>query len=212
MGGVIFVPYHPHIAANPERRLFMGVFSWMDCINQSKNIKMCDRAYVLIPKEFGGGHIEESSYDGYGHFGGRDIFELVAEWNRNELGEQMLRSKPQKKSYGGLWSYEIDELRKQGLSEEEINKKDEEAQEENYQNALKRRECSIRRMEDYRAGKSDEEMTEKYGEEWKRGIGIDIACYDEQNAALKYPIKITHSNTAVYEFCEPSNGDPDQGY
>ena len=191
----------------------MGVFSWMDCVDQSKNIKICEKAFVLIPKEFGGGHIEEESYDGYGRFGSRDIFDLVAEWNRKELNEKMFKEKPQKKSYGGLWSYEIEKLKEQGLSDEEIKQRDDEAQETNYQNALRRRECSVRRLEDYKAEKySDEEMADKYGAEWKRGIGIDIACYDDQNVSLKYPIKITHSAFAVYEACEPSNGDPDQGY
>ena len=52
----------------------------------------------------------------------------------------------------------------------------------------------------------------KYGEYWLREIGIDIACYDEQNADLPYPIKITHDANAVYEDCEPSPADPCQGW
>ena len=45
-----------------------------------------------------------------------------------------------------------------------------------------------------------------------RNVGIDIACYDKDNAALKYPIKIASRSNAVYEKCGPSNSCPDQGY
>lgn len=34
-------------------------------------------------------------------------------------------------------------------------------------------------------------MKEKYGRNYLREIGIDIVCYDEDNAVLKCPIKIT---------------------
>ena len=55
-------------------------------------------------------------------------------------------------------------------------------------------------------------MKEKYGKEFKRKIGISIACYDEQNAALKYPIKIARLKNSVYEECSPSDSDPNQGW
>lgn len=87
--------------------------------------------YVLVPKEFGGGHIEEDNYEGYGVFGGHDIYELVAQWNK---------------------------------------------------------------------GVTD------------RMVGIDIACYDKDNADLKYPIKIAESPSAVYESEPPSKSCRAQGY
>lgn len=117
----------------------MGQFSWLDCKTGEQILDNVSRkSYVLVPKEFGGGHIEEHCYDGYGRFGGRDVYALVAEWNRPDL-------------------------------------------------------C---------IGDDEED----------RYIGIGIACYDEQNASLKYPIKITHDENAVYEECEPSLSDPDQGW
>jgi hypothetical protein len=46
----------------------------------------------------------------------------------------------------------------------------------------------------------------------KRIIGIIMACYDEDNARLDYPIKITYDRRAGYERCEPSKSDPNQGW
>lgn len=117
----------------------MGQFSWLDCKTKEQVLDDVKRdVYVLIPKEFGGGHLLETCYDGYGNFGGRDVYALVAEWNRPQL-------------------------------------------------------CT---------GNDDID----------RYVGIDIAAYDEWNARLKYPIKITHDPNAVYEECEPSPNDPDQGW
>ena len=117
----------------------MGQFSWLDCITGEQVLDDVKRdVYLLVPKEFGGGHIKETCYDGYGRFGGRDAYGLVAQWNA-----------PGK--------------------------------------------CI-----------GDDEAD--------RYVGIDIACYDEQNASLPYPIKITHDPDAVYEDCDPSPSDPYQGW
>ena len=121
----------------------MGFFSWLTC-NTERSI--CNRysrrktfpVYVLIPKEFGGGHIRETNYEGYGVFGGRDVYALVAQWN-----------------------------------------------------------CPERCIGN---------------DEADRMVGIDIACYDKDNAALKYPIKISSSSRSVYENEGPSKGCPYQGY
>ena len=66
----------------------MGQFSWLDCKTKQQIVdnKRKD-VFVLIPREFGGGHIKETCYDGYGHFGGHDIFDLVADWNREYFSE-----------------------------------------------------------------------------------------------------------------------------
>ncbi|MCM1322951.1 MAG: hypothetical protein NC218_02060 [Acetobacter sp.] len=47
-----------------------------------------------------------------------------------------------------------------------------------------------------------------------RTIGIEIACYDDQMATLKYPLKIVSArNKCTYEECEGiSYQDPDQGF
>lgn len=70
----------------------MGQFSWLDCKTEEQVLdNVCRDVYVLVPKEFGGGHIKETCYDGYGNFGGHDIYDLVAEWNRKQLSHLMLK-------------------------------------------------------------------------------------------------------------------------
>lgn len=44
-----------------------------------------------------------------------------------------------------------------------------------------------------------------------RLLGIVLACYDEDNFVLEYPIKIT-SKPMEYNDAAPSEGDPDQGW
>ena len=180
----------------------MGQFSWLDCISGKQIVddKVKD-VYVLIPKEFGGGHIVEHCYDGYGDFGGYDIYDLVATWNRKILSE--------KPNY--FFPYAI--KRAQWISEKYGWKSD----------YSERIDIQIHNKEWYEFYKdlnfSEEEVINamiakcnlKYPYEW-RYIGIDIACYDEDNAALPYPIKITYDANAVYEYCAPSLSDPNQGW
>lgn len=194
----------------------MGCFSWLDCKNPKKAVKQGDTAFFLVPKEFAyiygeSGRIKEDYYDCYGHFGSYDVYELVALINRDHLSVANLRRPDPKERYGGLWEFQKDELRKQGLTEAQIAEKDEEERELNYQKGVNRHLYSVRRLRDFiEKKKSFKQMTEEYGD-FLREIGIDIACYDDQNRALYHPIKITHDANAVYEDCEPSDGDPNQG-
>lgn len=50
--------------------------------------------------------------------------------------------------------------------------------------------------------------------DYNRNFGIDIACYDEQQEKLKYPIKLVSTRyTGTYEDCKDfSHSDPDQGF
>ena len=117
----------------------MGQFSWLDCKTGEQVLDDLVRdVYLLVPKEFGGGHIHETCYDGYGRFGGHDAYALVAQWNAPE------------KCVGDV--------------------------------------------------------------EEDRLVGIDIGCYDWKNEALRFPLKITHDPNTVYEDCDPSPGDPNQGW
>ena len=72
----------------------MGLFSFYTA-DTKKIIQVSGRGRtfpvaLLIPKEFGGGKIVEKGYDGYGHFGGEDVYELLADWNRAYLTEDLL--------------------------------------------------------------------------------------------------------------------------
>lgn len=162
----------------------MGQFSWLDCITGEQIIDNKRKSvYVLVPKEFGGGHIREGIYDGYGRFGGKDIYELVAEWNREHLNPMMVWI------HQSTTSFERFEDELDGIKKE------------------------LRMMRDYRGGLvTDDVMAGLYGKDWKRVIGICIACYDEQNERLPFPIKITYDATAVYEDCDFSPSDPNQGW
>lgn len=189
----------------------MGCFSWLDC-KTGKQIKISARpVYVLIPKQYGGGHIIEPYYDGYGHFGGYDIFDLVARWNKDTLNAGYLEPLPKMNDYGGLWTWDIEDLHKAGKTEKEIKALDNAARREYWQRARRARATLLNTMRDYKRGLSDETMYRKYGDDYEREIGISISCYDRQNARLPFPIKITYDASAVYEDCKPSKSDPKQG-
>ena len=147
----------------------MGQFSWLDCRNTKRQIldDVYDNVYLLIPKEFGGGHILEKCYEGYGEFGGHDVYDLVAKWNRRGIPEIVRRIKNKH------WEC--------SASNEDI----------------------VMMLHFYHGIPFNCEL---------RHIGIIMACYDEDNARLEYPIKITHDPTAVYEECEFSPSDPNQGW
>jgi len=170
----------------------MGQFSWLDCVTGEQILDDVERdVYVLVPKDFGGGHILEVMYDGYGHFGGKDIYELVADWNRGVLKEDYIFPHAIKR-------YNIVKILKQHHPDYE-------------------EQFEFKAIEkDWWMAYSDLSL-DKRGIEYVTGheyrhIGIDLACYDEDNEALPFPIKITHDPNAVYEDCKPSLSDPNQGW
>ena len=193
----------------------MGCFSWLDC-KDNRQIHIGDKCFLLVPREFSdeyGEKIITSYYDGYGNFSGYDVYELSAIFNRKYINEYNLCDKPVLESFGGLWDSDKEKLRKEGKTEEEIAAADLAEQTRWYNLALNRYKMSVNRLYDVRDGKlSDDEMESKYGEEWLREIGIDIACYDKQQEKLLYPIKITHDDSIRYEDCENySLSDENQG-
>lgn len=194
----------------------MGMYSWMDCCNPKQNIKFAiyfakyKPSYLLVPEEFGGGHIEEPNYDGFGHFGGRNVFEIIAEWNRTYLTEDMIEPVADRSSFGGLYSYEKNRLRDEGKSDAEIKEADEAVRDKYYQQACKRHDWLVGVLTSYRDGKSDDEIAAKYGDGWKMDLGIEI--WNSEMAQLRYTIKVTYDKDAVYESCPASESDPNQGY
>lgn len=159
----------------------MGCFSWMFCNRDNKvALKIGRKGYLLLPDDT---CIMEEVYNGYGVFGGKDVYALVAEWNREHLTEDMLRRpRYDRGDNEDVYRYNMDYYI-----------------------------TAVCRLYDYKSGKyTDEEMQEKYGMDWKRELGINIACYDEQNAALPFPIKIS-SAKRKYSEMPPSISDRNQG-
>ena len=170
----------------------MGQYSWLDCRTQEQILDNVNRdVYVLVPEEFGGGHIHELCYDGYGHFGGHDIHDLVADWNRIALTED----------------FEFPHAKKR---EEYLTKI--QARDPSYTEKIDWTLGDKSWAEDYLdLSQTREEVETLHAMPW-RFIGIELSCYDDDNAALPYPIKITHDPDAVYELCGPSDSDPNQGW
>jgi len=165
-----------------KRRIInMGQFSWLYCDTEKQMIdgKLKD-SYLLIPKAFGGGRIVEHCYDGYGRMGGNDVYDLVADWNR-----EWVKQNPDYVTYRG-------------------NKLSDYAWYPFYTDLSLSREEVIERWKETNDPRP-------FGCEW-RIIGIDIACYDEDNANLRYPIKIAEYDWSTYESCTSSNSDPNQGW
>lgn len=94
----------------------MGQFSWLDCKTKEQVFDNEIRdVFALVPKEFAdkygeGGHIKEVCYDGYGRFGGYDIYDLIADWNR-EFIPIMLMYNEKGKWVNGLSENEIEVLK-----------------------------------------------------------------------------------------------------
>lgn len=148
----------------------MGQFSFMyaDTDNQ-KALRVGGEAYVLCPD---GTVIHEDCYDGYGRFGGKDIYELVADWNRKYLAEHPEFTISQLPIDQYDWYRFYADI---SLSREEV--------------------ASLMHPDDYRY------------------IGIEIACYDDMNASLPFPIKICKDEPRKdYGAYPPSKDDPNQGW
>ena len=146
----------------------MGQFSWLDCVTGKPILDNVARtSYVLVPQQFGGGHISERCYDGYGHFGGYDIYDLVLVWNRKSIPNYVKLMK------AGNWECSVSDQ-------------------------------DIKDLMNYYKGKPIDVE--------ERDLGIILACYDEDNQRLQYPIKITYDSDVTYEECSYSPSDPNQGW
>ena len=165
----------------------MGFFSWKTCdTRRSISNAYSDRGAlpckVLIPLEYQSEFnnqkfIFEDCYEGYGTFGGYDIYDLIAKWNRKFLSENPNHILPysQKTVSNMKWCPYYADL---SLTEEEVV------------NKVRKNGYSYF--------------------EW-RSIGIDIACYNEDNVSLRYPIKISEKEE-VYEQASASKDCPYQGF
>lgn len=191
----------------------MGLYSWLDAVDR-KQIQMGDTVYLLIPDEFVsiyGTSAYKGRYDGYGRVGIYDVYEEMANMNRSFISVKNMLPPLKISEFCGLYPYEIEDMRKEGLSEEEITRKDNAKRQGWYEKAVKRYERSVKRIEDFVNGAGDRTLLRRYGDDYLREIGIDIGCEDEQNRTLKYPLKITKHSDVTYEECWYSKSDTMQG-
>ena len=127
--------------------MIMGFFSWYTSdthtsISNRYSVMGALPVYLLCPD---GTKIYEDNYDGYGRFGGYDIFTLLAKWNAPEKVKEL--------------EGDEEEIRMLGIA-----------------------------------------------------LTYDGNCKDN-NANLKYPIKIVENPNIRYEFAEPAKPDDEhQGY
>ena len=170
----------------------MGCYSWKFGNTKNRSRLVCgNAAYLLIPEKFGGGHYFEPHYDGYGQFAGKDVFELIADWNREVLSEYP----------GWLLEGNVDEQRMDPKHILPVTVsgfswyKD-------YADLLLSREQVVENNQ-------DNEMFKAFGFEW-RSIGIELTTLDRNNDSLPFPIKVS-SVPMPYEACRASHMDPRQG-
>lgn len=157
------------------------MFSWY--ASDTGNL-ITDTAYVLIPKAFGGGYIEEHNYKGDGVFGNQNIYELIADWNKEALTikDDKVWLKPVNKHFANT-----------------------EEGRQLFSAAWKSYKSKIKAWKNFKY-QAEKQMKNTFGENYKFNLGIDIACYDSQNKHLPFPIKITefpsvYENTKFSKFC-----------
>jgi hypothetical protein len=158
----------------------MGIFTWTDARLKSPQcdergdyrykdmINYSGYAKVVCPDD---STIQETCYNGYGRFGKYDIYELVAEWNREDILELYNKYKDDDDLFRTIGNVkEIFESFQKGMSDE-----------------------AVQEVVDKLV--ADENVPGYIKSEWKRNLGLLIAC--EHNEELKYPIKITKETKDV---------------
>ena len=163
----------------------MGCFSWTfaDTDNQQK-LRLDHRGYLALPD---GNFLCANDYEGFGEFEGRDVYELVVWWNREYIAKN---PDAEVKAYSiTLHDYAPKKLK-------------------DFWWYPVIADLSLTGPEVVRKRKEIEKIK---GLSELRGVGIDIACDDQNNAALPFPIKITKTTKKRYWELPPSKHDPDQG-
>lgn len=165
----------------------MGYFTWTDGKKEPRTNKYGEyhRADLIAHGGYDGfckvvcpdnTEIIEPYYQGYGRFGGKDIFDLVVDWNKEHLKDifQRLENKNPK-----FWGKEFANLAA-AYQEDDADR---------FQKELDALSAQFPIME----------------KEWKRHIGITIGNDYEDNKELPYPIKITSKKWHVaYDNLVPS--------
>ena len=172
----------------------MGSFSWKFCDRPHKALRIGERGFLLTPFNEA---IRENDYGGYGKFSGIDAYELVAIWNREYLSQHP--------DYP-VWQAHYIEVA-------------------NGKGGTMRKRAPAVKISEYPWYPLYADLTvtpEKFDElvadmDYRgfpmsmRSVGIEIACYNEQNKRLPFPIKVA-SKVTSYHLWPASKDDPRQGY
>lgn len=191
----------------------MGMFSWIDC-NNKNNITDNDKEVILLlpnkteedkkkKKELEEflmiGEQDEKGikglYNGYGCIDGVDVYNVIVFYNilasSDKDFEKVLKiNKRKDKEF--CKSEDLKELRR--------------IYQEAYKNDKVLNYSALITQFIY-----NHEFVNNYPDEI-RDFGISIGCYDDQNAFLPVPIKMTYDNNLTYENAEFSMSDPEQGF
>lgn len=122
--------------------------------------------------------IVETCYRGYSRFDLCDVYDLVAEWNRPFL-KNIYKKVREIDLLNHRYSYYVPQI----IIETYQERGEEETQ---------------------KLVNSREDKNSSFRTEWKRNIGIDIACEPEHNVILPYPIKIASALGYIYKELKPS--------
>jgi len=174
----------------------MGCFSWKFAdTDNTKRLRIDCRGFLFCPN---GDVLKASPYDGYGHFDGLDVFDLVADWNRVYLNEhpEFIIAKAGESTNLSFGPCKTD-MRADACPWYEV-----------YADLTKTREEVVDGLKQKltEMGKGCSYVT-------YRNIGIDMADSDRQNVALPYPIKICQVKNCgkAYKDLPASERDLDHG-
>ena len=172
----------------------MGCFSWLFADTDNTQNLRTDRAGYIACTD--GTFIHEPCYEGYGEFNGQDVYELVVPVEpRIHRGESGLLLPHIHRFYNGsVKQYRLKDFR--------------------WYPVIADLSIPFEQLRDAPRQASEGTRQAYTGPivPRLRGVGIDIACYNEDNAALPYPIKITRKMRGVhYEDLPASKNDPEQG-
>ena len=165
----------------------MGYFTFTDAsvkspkLNRWKGyykkdkIDYCGYIKVVCPD---GSCYESESYSGYGGVGGHDVYDLVVDWNKTYLMD-ILEQRKEHVFYKPLKDI-VEKYVKSGYDD-------------------------MVTTEFVKKLVKDGKRAEYLISDWKRNIGIMLACEDEDNISLPFPLKVTKKRENVrYDELFPS--------
>ena len=126
--------------------------------------------------------IAEHYYDSYGHFGSHDIYDVIVDINKGHLAESLEK----------IFNQKIEKIKtnEYNQSEEKLN---DWIERETKEYNIYREICKMADNDSDEAKISEKfkELYNPFNNEWKRMLGIQLACNEEDNKLLYYPLKIT---------------------